>query len=106
MYNSKCVVCGDTALVLPHESACATCKTKYPAPLITACYDQAWTYALGLRSGMTFVFSGASIVGDWVYLQPDNTFVPGQIVPGLDLERRCGVAVRAEDIMWVLEGGQ
>jgi hypothetical protein len=105
MNDSKCVICGDTSYVSPRESACADCSVRYPAPLVKACCDPRWAYALGLRNGKTFLFSGARIVGDWAYLQTDSTFVPANILPGVGIDARRGVAVRVNDIMWCLEGG-
>jgi hypothetical protein len=106
MNESKCVICGEATLLSRHESACAGCKATYPAPLVKACCNHESTYALGLRNGKTFLFSGARIIGDWVYLQADSKHVPARIVPGLEMDTSRGAAVRVDDIMWCLEGGR
>jgi len=54
------------------------------------------TYALGMRNGKTFIFSGARIVGEWAYLQAEGGT---SLLPNAGIDTRRGVAVRVDDIM-------
>lgn len=98
-----CLACG--RLMMPPPKAqkdreyCRKCIQTYPASLLKASVDKPFDYALKLRTGEVWWFSGAEIEGDYVHLTLADC-------PSGDHENLApflfdrGVDVRARDIVW------
>ena len=83
------------------ESACWSCQERLPASLLKACVDRPWDYALRLRDGTIFRFTGADIEGEWAHLEFDESVdFSGDVVRQSFYLFDRGVDVRIADVVW------
>lgn len=102
--ETHCCAC-EAPIICPDDvaysgPACTYCERRYPNALLKACFDQPFDYALRLRTGETWRFSGARIRGMFVTLTFDRLQRAG-LESTFPFPR--GVDVRVDDILWVAD---
>jgi hypothetical protein len=100
-----CRACGDQFLPREGDKSmfCRRCRRKYPDSLLKALPDNPFEYAIKLRTGEVWFFTGAEIQGDYVHLEfEDPQFGQGRRLweTPRDIPFCRGVDVRISDIVW------